>query len=388
MNKVLFISQWYPHRYDPMFGLFVRKHAEAAGRLNNVKVLYIHPSSQNTRFETTIQEKNNITEITVYYPAKNISLKERILKFANYLIAYNIGFKALQELQFRPDLIHANILTRTGLIALWYSKKLKVPYVITEHWSRYLPIRNEYTGFFRKRATELIVKHSSAIFPVSSNLQEAMQNHGLKNSNYIVINNVVDDFFFQPIQQNIRNKKRILHISCFDEKAKNIKGILRAAKELCELRSDFELVFIGTGLDYPDVYEFHKSLDFPENTVTFLGELSPTEVGDQIKNCDLTIMFSNYENSPVVIAESLACGKPVLSTNVGGIPELINDTNGILINPKDEKKLTYKLDYMLNHLSDYKAELISEQAKHLFSYQAVAQKITNEYTQIITKHRL
>ena len=383
MNKVLFISQWYPHRYDPMFGLFVRKHAAAVGKLCAVKVVYIHPTDKISTFEITEHQHNNITEIIIYYPAQNSTFINKISKSINYLIAYHKGFNYIKKINFKPDIIHANILTRTGLLALYYSKKLKIPYVITEHWSRYLPIRNTYSGFLRKQFTKLVIKHASAVFPVSKNLQQAMMSHKLLNDNYQVINNVVEDFFFGKFKHESHSKKKILHISCFDEKAKNIKGIISAIYELSKQRSDFELILVGTGTDFDKVYDYYKSLPLDIGLIRFIGELSPMEVAEQIKNCDFTLMFSNYENSPVVIAESLACGKPVLSTNVGGIPEMINKKNGILIEPRDEKSLTEKINYLLDHCDQYNAEWISLEAEKNYSYKAIGEKLTAEYQRIL-----
>lgn len=369
-----------------MCGLFVRKHAEAVGLNNKVKVLYVHPDDQIKQFEIVMETHNNIEEIIIYFPAQTQTVFQKLRKAINYLIAYRKGFRLLHKSGFRPDIIHANVLTRTGVIALWQKIINKTPYVITEHWSRYLPIRNTYSGILRKKITELVIKHASAVFPVSENLQQAMINHKLLNGNYLVINNVVDDFFFEKFESESLIKKKILHISCFDEKAKNIKGIISATYELSKQRSDFELILIGTGADFEEVYNYYKSLQFTDGLIRFVGELSPTEVAEQIKNCDFTLMFSNYENSPVVIAESLACGKPVLSTNVGGIPEMINSKNGILIEARDEKSLTENMSYLLDHCKQYNADWISLEAEKSYSYKAIGEKLTAEYKRILQQN--
>lgn len=366
-----------------MCGLFVRKHAEAVGLYNNVKVLYIHPDVHIHQIEITKDLHNNIEEIIIYFPAQSQTIFQKSKKAINYLIAYRKGFRLLHKSGFRPDIIHANILTRTGVMALWQKIINRTPYVITEHWSRYLPIRNTYSGFLRKQFTKLVIKHASAVFPVSKNLQQAMMSHKLLNDNYQVINNVVEDFFFGKFKHESHSKKKILHISCFDEKAKNIKGIISAIYELSKQRSDFELILVGTGTDFDKVYDYYKSLPLDIGLIRFIGELSPMEVAEQIKNCDFTLMFSNYENSPVVIAESLACGKPVLSTNVGGIPEMINEKNGILIEPRDEKSLAEKINYLLDHCDQYNAEWISLEAEKNYSYKAIGEKLTAEYQRIL-----
>ncbi|MBL0341949.1 MAG: glycosyltransferase [Bacteroidetes bacterium] len=61
------------------------------------------------------------------------------------------------------------------------------------------------------------------------------------------------------------------------------------------------------------------------------------------------VMFSNYENLPCTIVESLASGVPVISTNVGGISEYITPEFGLLIQPRDEAGLKNALIFALDH---------------------------------------
>ena len=324
-----------------MAGLFVQKHAEAVSLYCDVKVLYVHADENIDKFKTEKKtHNNNLTELIVYYPCKKDKAFYKIYKTINYIKAYQKGFKLLEKENFKPDIIHANILTRTGLIAYFIKLTKGIPYVVTEHWSRYLPSRNTYSGTVRKLTTRLVVKNAEAILPVSKNLENAMLSHNLFNRNYRVVNNVVDNFFFNEALPVHRTKKRILHVSCFDELAKNVKGIIHATHELAKTRQDFELILIGTGIDFENVYNYAQSLDFQKGIIHFIGEKTPEEVANWMQNSDFFVLFSNYENSPVVIAESLVCGKPVISTNVGGISELINKSNGILIEKRERNRIS------------------------------------------------
>ncbi|MCB4234228.1 glycosyltransferase family 4 protein [Kaistella anthropi] len=61
------------------------------------------------------------------------------------------------------------------------------------------------------------------------------------------------------------------------------------------------------------------------------------EVSEKMRASDCFVLFSDYENFPCVLLESLSTGTPVIATKVGGIPEVVNEKNGILIsNSKDE----------------------------------------------------
>ena len=380
--KVLFISAWYPNRYDAMAGLFVRKHAEAVQLYDDVQVLYVHPNTDSKTFELVEQKSGDLQELIVYYPVRPQSFLYKFLKVVNYLRAYWKGYNVLKNNNFTPDIVHVNILTRTGFMAYLYKKWKGTPYVVTEHWTRYLPQNFAYTGYFRKKLSEEVIRNASAVFPVSIDLMKAMKKQGLNHSCYEIINNVVEEVFFQTTGASARHKKRLLHISCFSEPAKNIKGLLRATWELSKQRADFELVLVGTGADFAAIYDYAQSLHFPANLITFTGEQTPVEVAEWFRQSDVFVLFSNYENAPVVISESLVSGKPVISTNVGGISEQINATNGLLIDARNEQQLTEKMNYMLDHFQEYDTEHIRNEAYAKFCYAQVGKHIHSIYRKI------
>ncbi|GHT41836.1 glycosyl transferase family 1 [Bacteroidia bacterium] len=372
-----------------MDGLFVQKHAEAVNLYCEAKVLYVYADTHIRAFEIVDRKHNDLNEIIVYYPAKaSTNVFCKLLKTWNYVRAYWKGYKYITEKGYSPDIVHVNVLTRTGFIAYLHKKWKGVPYVLTEHWTRYLPQNFGYKGFLRKRITELVVRNASAVMPVSESLQQAMQGHRLHNAHYTVVNNVVDDFFFDERVVSHREKKRILHISCFIERAKNVCGMLRAVQALSKQRTDFELIIIGDGPDFDTVSAYARTLDYPPNTVSFVGEQTPHEVANWFGDSDFFAMFSNYENSPVVISESLASGKPVISSDVGGISEHINATNGFLVAAGDEAALLDKMNYLLEHFHAYDAGAIKAVAQEKFSYKNVGKKIYGIYLQTFYYHTI
>jgi len=386
MIKVLFISHWYPHRYDKMYGLFVQKHAEAVSQFCEVQVLCVQPDSSLKNFEVVETERNGFNEMMVYYPAKTNNIYQRTLKTFNYIRAFWKGFRYLDKQGYKPDIVHANVLTRTAVFAYLLKIWNGIPYVITEHWSRYLATRNGFNGVIRKFVTSIVVRNAEAVLPVSENLKLAMQAHNLQNKNYIIVNNVVDDFFFEEIPEVHRTKKRIIHVSCFDEQAKNVKGILRATYELSQLRDDFELMLIGTGIDFEDVINYANLLDFPKGVIHFLREKTPKEVANWMKNSDFFVLFSNFETAGVVISESLVCGKPVISTKVGAAPDYINSGNGKLIDVGDEKALLSEMYYLLDNLEKYNSESIKLNAKDKFSYSSIGNELHTIYNKCIARN--
>ena len=120
--KVLFLSAWYPSRIDPMLGLFVERHARAVARKCNVAVLYVQPTGKtdNGGFEIEIIKEDYFTQIIVYYNNNifKIPFISSLIKICRWHKAYRKGFLKVKEQFGDYDIIHVNILTRTGIIAL------------------------------------------------------------------------------------------------------------------------------------------------------------------------------------------------------------------------------------------------------------------------------
>lgn len=377
--NILFLTSWYPSRYDAMAGLCVRKHAQAVRRfVNCVGVIYLKPDENVSEYEISEEVVEGVHEIVVYYPNPKFTL----LKFWAYFRAFLFGYK---RLKWEPDLVQVNVLTRCGVLAWFLWKLRRVPYVVVEHWTRYLHMRACFRNFAHKRLTQIVVKNAKCILPVSEDLGRAMQKRGLNSGVYGKINNVVDDFFYDDYGKNVsREKKRILHISCFDDKHKNITGILRSIKEISAKRDDFELVIVGDGADYEQVKLYSEQLNLTNNVVRFVGEQTPKEVCDWLRSSDMMVLFSNYENAPVVISEALAVGIPIVSTNVGGISEMIDSKCGMLIEPGNERQLSEAIMQMLNNCEVFDKTTIRGYG-HNYSYDEVGSELVRIYNQVLSR---
>ena len=231
-------------------------------------------------------------------------------------------WRALCREGWMPDVVQLNVIQKQGLLALWLKKRYGIPYVIVEHWSGYLPESGQFMRMpaFKRRLYRSIAASASALLAVSMPLLRAMQACGIKAQEWGTIDNVVDDFFFADNHKSeiINHKsKTLLHVSCFDERAKNVMGLLRAAKMLSEKRRDWRLVLVGTGVDYPEVRAYADSLEMPEGLLRWTGELTPREVADEMRQADAFVLSSRYETYGVVLAEAAAAGLPILSTPVG-----------------------------------------------------------------------
>jgi glycosyltransferase involved in cell wall biosynthesis len=198
---------------------------------------------------------------------------------------------------------------------------------------------------------------------------------------YHVVPNVVDtDLFHLPTGKENRpgKKKRILHVSGLVP-VKNIPGILRVVKRLADKRHDFELYIVGEGELREDFEHLALELGILNKVVFFQGGKRVEEVAVSMRESDFLLLFSDYENSPCVIVEAMASGLPVLASNVGGIPELVNERIGMLAAPRDEEGLLAALEKMLDKCTGYDKEYLRGEAVRRFSYEAVGKEFLEIY---------
>ena len=367
--KVVFLARWYPHKYDPMFGLFVQRHAEAAALNDEIAVVYVHPDENaHHKHEIERAQENGVDTIRIYYKKEG-----RLSSAWRYYRACLKGLKFAGK----PDLIHVHVLTRMGLVAFRQNKLHGTPYVITEHWSRYLS-GNDYSGWLRKRLTRMVVKHAKAVTTVSEVLAQAMQSHGLKNPNYQILPNVIDTNLFKPIPHH-NDVPKIIHVSCFEDLSKNIGGLLDSLKIMKDKDISYQAVLIGEGMDLEAMKQRAESLDLNDR-VRFTGLLQGQDLVNELATGDYFVLSSNYETGGIVLLEAMACGLPVVATRVGALPEIVNDSNGILVPARDSAALADAMEQCCHSYNNYNTEKLRKQVVERYSKEKVGSIIHRLYS--------
>lgn len=387
--RVLFLPRWYPHRYDPMPGLFIQRQAEALTPFCDVAVIYIHPDPEcPNKFEVEFSEENQVRVLRVYYKASAHG-KSMFWNLYNLFRFYRAAMKAVNSIrQFEPQIVHAHILTRMGFIAWRVANKFHIPLVISEHWSRYFPENGTYTGTLRKFLTRFVVGKAASVIPVSEKLKAAMINSGLVNPDYHIVPNVVDTSLFIPAEKSVDcETKTFLHISCFEDKSKNISGLLRVLKSLSNKRQDFQCRFIGEGPDFTEMQEYAKELGIIGTFAVFMGVQDSVTLAKQLAESDFTVLSSRYETFATVIVESLSCGVPVVATDTGIAGSVINETNGLIVSPGDEDELFMAMNQMLDRCRGFSREKVRATLPADFSAEAVGNKLAEVYSMALKANR-
>ena len=369
--KILFISSWYPNKLEPTNGNFVQRHAEAVSTLHEVEVLHaIGDPAQQEKFIFDDKIIKSLRTLIVYYK----QTQNPVLNFVRRMQAYKKGFSKLNK----PDLVHANVLQNNMIFAVYLKNKYKIPFVVTEHWSGFLQLNRHKLSKLQLFLAKKIAEKASFLLPVSQYLSKDLTLAGF-DTKMKVIENVVDTDLFH-IKNNGPEKFTFLHISNLIH-LKNPEKIISAAIRLYTEFSNFELQIGGDG----DVETLNQLIKFQhaEGFIKTFPMLSLREVSDKMRNSNCFILFSEYENFPCVLLESLSTGTPAIATNVGGIPEIINEKNGILISISEDELYQTMKKVLTGKTNFDEPEKLHEFVENNFSIDKIAEKYTQIYNQVL-----
>jgi len=157
-----------------------------------------------------------------------------------------------------------------------------------------------------------------------------------------IISNGVDTHKFypakKPVKQNI-----ILSTSRFGER----KGIEYLIRAMTFLPNKTRLWLAGSGLLEPKLKQLVKKLRL-SSRIKFLGIIPHKHLPELYRKAKIFVLPSLSESRSNSLLEALASGLPVVATNIGGNPELINKNNGLLVPPADVIKLAQAINQALN----------------------------------------
>jgi len=240
----------------------------------------------------------------------------------------------------KPEIIHAqgeDIYTSLAINS-------SLPNVFTIHGARLveLEIVKESIGYFayfnRRRRILKNQRKSSNIIAINEYTRKYIDH--LKNKRIRVIRNAVDEVFFD-INDNGHIEVGNILMAGGIRKRKDVITALKVIKNVSTGYNDIILNIVGViekeyGGDI-DKFIVNNNLN---NKVIIHGLVSAEKLYALYKKSDIFLMTSIEESSPISIVEAMAAGKPIVSTNVGGISEIIAENqNGFLLNVKDDKQI-------------------------------------------------
>ena len=227
------------------------------------------------------------------------------------------------------DLIDAHYFYPDGVAAAQLSRRFDIPLVIT---ARGTDINLIPRYRLARRQILDAAQRASALISVSDSLRNRMIEIGIDGEKITTLRNGVDPELFYPSDRDDARRQlglsgpTLLSVGHLIER----KGHHLVVEALSKL-PEFELIIIGAG-DWEAKLRTLVNQRNLDQRVTFAGEMQQSELRRYYVACDATVLASSREGMANVMLESIACGCPVVATNVWGAPEIITErAAGVLI---------------------------------------------------------
>lgn len=284
------------------------------------------------------------------------------------------------------------------------ASKSHIPVVVRVHGPHFLVGRAngvvEDAAYLRQvRAEGLGIQRAAAVCAPSQDVIDRVRDHyGLPLQDAELIPNAVE-----PARERDRwkldgcDRKRILFIGRFD-RCKGGDVIIDAFARAATAHPGLRLTFVGSDRGLVDDggrkwqvegYIEHRLSDRGlRQRIEYLGTLDHQEIVKLRKKCFVSVVCSRYENFPNVVLEAMAHGCPLVASDVGGIPEIIqHERNGLLCRPDDPDDLADKILALMGN-PELAARLGNQAAKDCeerYHPDVIAAKTIEFYQEVIRR---
>lgn len=383
MLKIAVISRYFPSSGEPWQGRSAYQTIRALSSQADVHVFY--PNSAypaflrpRTRLYAGLDPTYSPAGVNVsYHDYPAIPLLSRPF---NGAMAANALLPRVGS--FHPDLIFSVFLYPDSYAALKIAKKLRIPLVAMGIGSDIHSIADRMSAMY----TRTVLRETDFLVTVSEDLrQKALQMGATADRSRAVVNGCDLSVFQVRDRTEARSQLKldtdahiVLYIGRMDLR-KGLRELVEASSQVHTRHPKLRVYMVGEGPDRPQISQIIESAG-ARDSVHLMSPCAPDEVATWMAAADVVTLPSYMEGCPNVVLEALACGRPVVATRVGGIPEIMSDACGRLIPPRDTRALAEALDAALSTTWD--AASIS--AHWSRSWHAVARELMDIFESVST----
>jgi glycosyltransferase involved in cell wall biosynthesis len=402
--KVLVISHLYPNNINPVRGIFVHNQvnrlADCGAEIAVVcPVMWSPPilSLLNNRWRnySKIHRKAQIGRFEIEYP-RYLRPPGQLWYIPFEGMACYLGIKnVIKDIyrRFPFDIIYSNALIPAGYAGCLIACKLGLPSVcyVGESYIEHL----YYSKFTKKKLVDVIT-NSTRIVSASSKLRDNVLRIANPKEPVEVIYRGTDTQLFKPLDINLKLKRQlglpdnsvVIVFVGWLVKRKGVSDLLNAFGMVATKFPQAYLLIIGEGPERENLRSLSRIMGI-DKRVIFTGVVKNEEIPSYHSITDVMVFPSYAEGLPNAVVEAVACGKPVVATNVGGIPEVITPgINGFLITAGDVKTLSSNIIQILTNttLRKQMGRMSRQIAETRFNASKNAESLSDLFRQIIREH--
>ena len=240
---------------------------------------------------------------------------------------------------------------------------------------------------------KLILNHYDKIIAIYNKLSEDLKRLGVPSHKISMIHNGVDCEKYKKVDQcqlielkkqlKIQDNEKVILFVGRLTKVKRVEYVIKLTKKLINDGHNIKTIIIGDG---PYHKNYVEQANGYMNRIIFKRWISPTKLPLYYAIADVVVLTSISEGLPNVLLEAAAAGKPVVSTNVGGISDIvIHNKTGFLVNPLDFD-LFYKSANKLLTDSDLREEFSKNASIHVkmnFNWEIAVKKYENLCNEVL-----
>ena len=360
MQKVLLIAHWFPTSDFPLKGIFVRNHAICLNSISNLTVVNFSIEYGKSLRKVEISRMVDKDGLDIL----EIRIRSRFYKVFYYALNYQQRLlkKALRTSRVDVqsfDLLVSNVLFPSGICTMRLAETFQKPFIHIEHWSH---LSRFLAKDKHRKQGQLVLDRAKSIIVVSDLLKQSMVQF-CDPAKVHVIPNVVKSYFDFAPKQSSDEVCHFLAVASW-KSPKNPFVFVQALEEIAKTSSrKIVLTLVGEGEQLTQVKTMvnHIELCLP-------GQVANSELSKHYHSADFFLHGSDYETFSIVSIEALFTGTPVIGSRVGVLPEVINDSNGVLCENTVEswvEGISAAISRKYNH------EEISINAKQKFSEERV-----------------
>jgi len=221
-----------------------------------------------------------------------------------------------------------------------------------------------------------VFQGSKIILPICKHLENIVKNYYPKKPTSVLYQGITPENWFHTDGMKLKHPcVGLLQGAVIFEKTKELLTLTKVLEKM----PDVTFYWVGDGPYRDDVLPILEKFD----NFKWLGALEyPDKVRDFLTEIDVYALLSGIDMSPLTLLEAQLMEKPVIATNVGGIPELVvHQETGILVPPEDPEKLTIAINNLLDNEESRRnfANNAFEFINKNFSWNVLLEKYTNLY---------